>query len=103
MTFYLEHSNKMDIKISYGKKYSKIILENLFLVSYVHKAWKVQLKLCASKCYNITFTLLNQPGNSCLGQPRNSLKAFMFNLPYWLTKLTNIDGNLNNIYNTFAE
>ena len=103
MTFYLEYSNKMDIKISHGKKYSKIILENLFLVSYVLKAWKVQLELCTSKCYNITFKLLNQPGNSYLSQPGNSLKTFMFNLPYWLTKLTNVDNNLNNIYNSFAK
>ena len=41
--------------------------------------------------------MLNQPGNSYFSQPGNSLKTFMFNLPYWLTKLTNVDNNLNNI------
>ena len=27
----------------------------------------------------------------------------MFNLPYWLTKLTNVDGNLIDKFNAFAE
>ena len=103
MTFYLEYSNKMDIKISHGKKHSKMILENLFVVNYVLKAWKVQLRLCTTKCYNITFKLPNQWGNSYLSQPGNYLKTFMFNLLCWLTKFNNEDGNLNNIYNSVAE
>ena len=103
-TFYLEYSNKMNEhkNISW-----KEILWNyfgkFFLVSYVHKAWKLQLKLFTSKCYNITLKLLSQPGNSYLSQPGNSLKTLMFSLPYWLTKLTNVDSNPNNIYNAFAE
>ena len=36
----------------------------------------------------------DQLGNSYLRQPGNSLKMFMVNLPYWLTKLTNADGSL---------
>ena len=90
------------MKKSHGKKYCKSILENFVLVSYVLKAWKVQLKLCTSKCYNITIKLLNQSGNSYLRQPGNSLKNCMFNLPNWFTKLTNVDGNPN-IYNAIAE
>ena len=38
--------------------------------------------------------LLNQLGNSYLSQPGNSPKTFMFNLPYWLTNLANVDGHL---------
>ena len=30
------------------------------------------------------------------------LEKLLFNLPYWLSKLTNVDGNLSNISSAFA-
>ena len=47
--------------------------------------------MCQKVLYNHN-QLLNQLGNSYLSQPGNSPKTFMFNLPYRLTKLANVDG-----------
>ena len=54
----------------------------------------MQLKLCPASAVLSHLNWINQPGSSYLSQPGISLKTSVFSLPYWLTRLTDVDCNL---------